>query len=54
MHGVAEINIVVEGKKVTVEFRTPTEGLNGSSSMRRRLMRRNKKRDAALKLITDK
>jgi Protein of unknown function (DUF2796) len=53
VHGVAEINIVVEGKKVAVEFRTPTEGLMGFEH-EAKTDAEKKKRDAALKLINDK
>jgi hypothetical protein len=53
VHGVAEINIVVEGKKVTVEFSTPAEGLMGFEH-EAKTDAEKKKRDAALKLINDK
>ncbi len=53
VHGVAEINIVVEGKKVTVEFRTPAEGLMGFEHEARTDTER-KKRDAAMKIINDR
>jgi len=53
VHGVAEIDIVVEGKRVIVEFRTPTEGLMGFEHEARTDAER-KKRDAAMKIINDR
>ena len=53
VHGVAEINIVVEGKKIVVEFHTPTEGVMGFEHEAKRDEEKNK-RDAALKLINEK
>jgi Protein of unknown function (DUF2796) len=53
VHGVAEINIAVEGKKIVVEFRTPTEGLMGFEHEAKSDAER-RKRDTALKLINDK
>jgi hypothetical protein len=53
VHGVAEINIVVEGKKVTVELRTPTEGVMGFEHEARTDAER-KKRDVAMKIISDR
>jgi len=52
-HGVAEINIVVEGKKVVVEFRSPTEGLMGFEH-EANTDADKKKRDAALKIIKER
>jgi hypothetical protein len=53
VHGMAQINIVVEGKKVTVEFRTPTEGVMGFEHEARTDAER-KKRDVAMKIISDR
>lgn len=53
MHGIAEINIVVEGKKIVVEFRTPTEGVMGFEHEAKSDAEK-KKRDAAMKLVNDK
>jgi hypothetical protein len=53
VHGVAEIDIVVGGKRVIVEFRTPTEGLMGFEHEARTDAER-KKRDAAMKIINDR
>ena len=50
VHGIAEINIVVEGKRIVVEFNTPTEGIMGFEHEARTDGER-KKRDAALKTI---
>jgi hypothetical protein len=52
-HGVAEINIVVEGKKIVVEFRTPTEGVMGFEHEAKSDAEK-KKRDAAMKLVNDR
>jgi hypothetical protein len=52
-HGVAEINIVVEGKKIVVELRTPTEGVMGFEHEAKSDAEK-KKRDAAMKLVNDK
>jgi hypothetical protein len=52
-HGVAEINIVVEGKKIVVEFRTPTEGVMGFEHEAKSDAEK-KKRDTAMKLVNDK
>ena len=53
VHGVAEINIIVEGKKVVVEFRTPTEGLMGFEHEARSDAEK-RKLDAAMKLVSEK
>ncbi len=53
VHGVAEINIVVEGKKVVVEFRSPAEGLMGFEH-EANTEADKKKRDAALKVIKER
>jgi hypothetical protein len=53
VHGVAEINILVEGKRIVVEFHTPTEGVMGFEHEAKSDAEK-KKRDAALKLIDDK
>jgi hypothetical protein len=52
-HGVAEINIVVEGKRVVVEFHAPSESVMGFEHEAKSESER-KKRDAALKLINEK
>jgi hypothetical protein len=53
VHGVAEINIIVEGKKVVVEFRTPTEGVMGFEHEAKSDAEK-KKRDAAIKRVNDR
>jgi hypothetical protein len=53
VHGVAEINIVVEGKRVVVELHTPAEGLMGFEH-EARTDAEKKKRDAAMKVINDR
>jgi hypothetical protein len=53
VHGVAEINIAVEEKKVVVEFRTPKEGVMGFEHEAKSDAEK-RKRDAVLKLINDK
>ena len=53
VHGTAEINIVVEGKKVVVEFHTPAEGVMGFEH-EARTAGDKKKRDAAMKIINDR
>jgi Protein of unknown function (DUF2796) len=53
VHGVAEINIVVEGKKIVVEFRTPTEGVMGFEHEAKSDAEK-KKRDAAIKRVNDR
>jgi hypothetical protein len=53
VHGVAEINIVVEGKRVVVEFHTPTEGLMGFEH-EAKTDAEKKKRDAAMKIVNDR
>jgi hypothetical protein len=53
VHGIAEINIVVEGKKLVVEFRTPTEGVIGFEHEAKSDAEK-KKRDAAIRLVNDK
>jgi hypothetical protein len=53
VHGIAEINIVVEGKKIVVEFRTPTEGVMGFEHEAKSDAEK-KKRDAAIKRVNDR
>jgi Protein of unknown function (DUF2796) len=53
VHGVAEINIVVEGKTIVVEFRTPTEGVMGFEHEAKSDAEK-KKRDAAIKRVNDR
>ena len=53
VHGVAEINIVVEGKRVVVEFHTPAEGLMGFEH-EAKTEAEKKKRDAAMKIINER
>ena len=53
VHGVAEINIIVEGKRIVVEFHTPTEGVVGFEHEAKSDAEKMK-RDAALKLINEK
>ena len=50
VHGIAEVNIVVEGKKIVIELRTPTEGLMGFEH-EARTDAEKKKRDAALRTL---
>ena len=49
-HGIAEINIAVEGKKIVVELFTPTEGLMGFEHEAKTDVER-KKRDAAVRVL---
>jgi hypothetical protein len=53
VHGVAEINIIVEGKKMVVEFHTPTEGVMGFEHEAKSDAEK-KKRDAAIKRVNDR
>jgi Protein of unknown function (DUF2796) len=53
VHGVAAINIIVEGKRVVVEFHTPTEGVMGFEHEAKSDAEK-KKRDAALRLVNDR
>jgi hypothetical protein len=52
-HGAAELNIVVEGKKIAVEFRTPAEGIMGFEH-EAKTDADQKKRDAAIKNIKER
>lgn len=52
-HGAAEVNIAVEGKKVTVELRTPSEGVIGFEHEAKSDADK-KKRNAALKRVEEK
>ncbi len=53
VHGMAEINIVVEGKRVVVEFHTPSEGLMGFEH-EAKTDAEKKKRDAAMKIVNQR
>jgi Protein of unknown function (DUF2796) len=53
VHGVAEINIAVEGTKATVEFRAPAESVMGFEHQAKSESDR-KKRDAALEQLRAK
>jgi Protein of unknown function (DUF2796) len=53
VHGAAEINIIVEGKRIVVEFHAPSESVMGFEQEAKSESER-KKRDAALKLIREK
>jgi hypothetical protein len=53
VHGVAEVNIVVEGKRVVVEFHTPAEGLMGFEH-EAKTDAEKKKRDTAMKIINER
>jgi hypothetical protein len=53
VHGAAEMNIVVDGKKVMVEFRSPAEGVMGFEH-EARTDADKKKRDAAMKAIKER
>jgi hypothetical protein len=53
VHGMAEINIVVEGKRVVVEFHTPTEGLMGFE-YEAKTDAEKKKRDGAMKIVKER
>lgn len=50
VHGIAEVNIAVEGKKIVIELRTPTEGLMGFEH-EAKTDAEKKKRDAALQTL---
>jgi hypothetical protein len=49
-HGIAEINIAIEGKKIAVELLTPTEGLMGFEH-EATTDAEKKKRDAAVRIL---
>ena len=53
VHGVAEINIAVEGSKAEVEFRTPAESIMGFEHEAKSESDK-KKRDAALRTLQNK
>jgi hypothetical protein len=53
VHGAAEINIAVEGKKIVVEFRSPTEGIMGFEH-EAKTDSDKKKRDAAVKVVKER
>jgi Protein of unknown function (DUF2796) len=53
VHGVAEINIIVEGKRVVVEFHAPAESVMGFEHEAKSDVEK-KKRDAAIKRINDR
>ncbi|MBM4259891.1 MAG: DUF2796 domain-containing protein [Deltaproteobacteria bacterium] len=53
VHGAAEVNIAVEGKKVTIELRTASEGVMGFEHEAKSDADK-KKRDAALKRVEEK
>jgi len=53
VHGAAEMNIVVVGKKIVVEFRSPAEGLMGFEH-EAKTDADKKKRDAAMKVIKER
>ena len=53
VHGAAEMNIVVEGKKITVEFRSPAEGIMGFEHEAKSDADK-RKRDAAMSKVKDK
>jgi hypothetical protein len=53
VHGAADMNIVVEGKKITVEFRSPAEGVMGFEH-EAKTDTDKKKRDAAMETIKDR
>lgn len=50
VHGVAEVTIAVEGKKLAIEFISPTDGLMGFEH-EAKTDADKKKRDAALKIL---
>jgi hypothetical protein len=52
-HGIAEIAIAVEGKRIVVELRTPTEGLMGFEHEAKTVTEKTK-RDAAIKIIENR
>lgn len=52
-HGAADLNIVVEGKKVTVEFRSPAEDIMGFEHEAKSDADK-KKRDAAMNTIKER
>jgi hypothetical protein len=53
VHGAAEMNIVVEGKKITVDFRSPAEDVMGFEHEAKSDADK-KKRDAAMKVIKER
>ena len=53
VHGVAEMNIVVEGKTVVVEFRSPSEGIM-SFEHEAKSEADKKKQDAAVKILKER
>jgi hypothetical protein len=53
VHGVAEINIIVEGNRVVVEFHTPTEGVMGFEH-EAKTDAEKKKRDAAMTIVNNR
>jgi hypothetical protein len=53
VHGVAEMNIVVEGKSAVVEFRSPAEGIMGFEHEAKSDADK-KKRDAAMKILKER
>lgn len=53
VHGAAEMNIVVDGKKIVVEFRSPAEGLMGFEH-EAKTDADKKKRDAAMQSIKER
>lgn len=52
-HGAAEVNIVVDGKKIAVEFRTPAESVMGFEH-EAKTDADKRKRDAAIKMIKER
>lgn len=53
VHGAAEMSIVVEGKKITVDFRSPAEGVMGFEH-EARSDADIKKRDTTMKIIKER
>lgn len=53
VHGAAEMSIVVEGKKITVDFRSPAEGVMGFEH-EARSDADIKKRDTTMKIIRER
>jgi hypothetical protein len=53
VHGAAEMNIVVDGKKIVVEFRSPAEGVMGFEH-EAKTDADKKKRDAAMKAVKER
>jgi len=53
VHGAAEMNIVVDGKKIVVEFRSPTDGLMGFEH-EAKTDADKKKRDTAMKVFKER